>query len=71
MIICIRLILDTDVTQWIGQGLMVLFEAIANPRIDDEDKLLPTDIIGRLAHIPTGSSNEEIYRKRVFAMLSF
>ena len=50
---------------------MVLFEAIADPRIDDEAKLLPTDIIGRLAHIPTGSSNEEISMKRVSAMISF
>ena len=62
MIICIRLISDMNVTQWIGQGLMVLFQAIADPRIDDEEKLLPTDIIGRLAHIPTGSSNRASQR---------
>ncbi len=40
--------------EWIGQALMILFRVISDVHIDDEEKLLPTDIIGRLAHIPTG-----------------
>ncbi|CAF4557039.1 unnamed protein product, partial [Rotaria magnacalcarata] len=33
---------------------MTLFRVIGNPRIDDEEKILPSDIIGRLARIPSG-----------------
>ncbi|UJR37586.1 hypothetical protein I4U23_030284 [Adineta vaga] len=54
MIILIRLIDETTAAEWIGRALLILFRVIGDPRIADEDKLLPTDIIGRLAHIPTG-----------------
>ncbi|CAF1118371.1 unnamed protein product [Adineta ricciae] len=54
MIIVIRLINETVAAEWIGRALLILFRVIGDPRVDDEDKLLPTDIIGRLAHIPTG-----------------
>ena len=54
MIIVIRLINETVAAEWIGRALLILFRVIGDPRIDAEDKLLPTDIIGRLAHIPTG-----------------
>ncbi|CAF3714365.1 unnamed protein product [Adineta steineri] len=54
MITVIRLINDRTAAEWIGRALMILFRVISNKRIDDEEKILPTDIIGRLAHIPTG-----------------
>jgi len=54
MIILIRLISDLTVPERIARALMTLFRVIGDPDIDDEDKILPTDLIGRLARIPTG-----------------
>lgn len=54
MIILIRIFPEIDATHWIGEALMTLFRVIGDPYIGDEDKLLPTDIIGRLARIPSG-----------------
>jgi hypothetical protein len=54
MIILIRLIAEMAATEWIGRALMILFRVIGDQTIDAEEKLLPTDIIGRLARIPTG-----------------
>ena len=54
MIVLIRLLNDVEPTEWISRGLMALFKAISDPKIDEEEKLLPIDIIGRLGHIPTG-----------------
>jgi hypothetical protein len=54
MIILIRLISEMNATEWIGRALMILFRVIGDPNVDVEEKLLPTDIIGRLARIPAG-----------------
>ncbi|CAF1240359.1 unnamed protein product [Rotaria sordida] len=54
MIILIHLFPDIIASEWISQTLITLFRIIADPYIDDEEKILPTDIIGRLARIPTG-----------------
>lgn len=54
MIILIRLMNEASAAEWISRALLLLFRVIADPQLDDEEKLLPTDIIGRLAHIPTG-----------------
>ncbi|CAF3732060.1 unnamed protein product, partial [Rotaria magnacalcarata] len=54
MIILIRIFSEVNATTWIGEALMTLFRVIGNPRIDDEEKILPSDIIGRLARIPSG-----------------
>jgi len=40
--------------EWIGQALMILLRIISDVHIFEEEKLFTTDIIGRLAHIPTG-----------------
>ncbi|CAF4390004.1 unnamed protein product, partial [Rotaria sordida] len=53
MIILIHLFPDIIASEWISQTLITLFRIIADPYIDDEEKILPTDIIGRLARIPT------------------
>ncbi len=58
MIILIRLIAELTAPEWIAQALMILFRVIGDPNIDDEEKILPTDLIGRLARIPTGFSGE-------------
>ncbi|CAF4756830.1 unnamed protein product [Rotaria sp. Silwood1] len=54
MIMLIRLFPDIIASEWISQALMTLFRIIGDPHIDDEEKLVPTDIIGRLARLPTG-----------------
>ena len=54
MIVLIRLISDVNATQWIGQMLTILFRVIKDPHMNDDDKVLTADIIGRLARIPTG-----------------
>lgn len=55
MIILIRFISNADTTHWIGQALMILFTAIADSQLNDEEKILPCDLIGRLARIPIGN----------------
>jgi hypothetical protein len=57
MIILIRLVSDITAPECVAQALLVLFRVIGDPKIDDEDKILPTDLIGRLARIPTGNVN--------------
>lgn len=54
MIVLIHLIEDQMVPELLAQALLVIFQVIGNPHINDEEKLLPTDLIGRLARIPTG-----------------
>jgi hypothetical protein len=55
MIVNIRLMIDTNPSTWIAQSLLVLFDVLINSKIDDDEKILATDIIGRLAHIPSGT----------------
>lgn len=59
MIILIRLISDLSAPEWIARALMILFRVIGDSHIEDEDKILPTDLIGRLARIPTGFSHKK------------
>ncbi|CAF3320546.1 unnamed protein product [Rotaria socialis] len=54
MIILIRIFSEVNATAWIAEALMTLFRVIGDRRIDDEEKILPSDIIGRLARIPSG-----------------
>lgn len=54
MIILVHLLTDQMVPELVAQALLVLFQVIGNPHISDEEKLLPIDLIGRLARIPTG-----------------
>lgn len=54
MIILVRLITDLTAAEWMAQALLVLFRVIGDPHVDDEEKILPTDLIGRLARIPSG-----------------
>ena len=54
MIGLIRLFRDINTSKSMGQALMTLFQLISDRSIDDEEKILPTDIIGRLARISTG-----------------
>jgi hypothetical protein len=55
MIILIHLITDQAAPERVAQALLVLFRVIGDPKIDDEEKILPSDLIGRLARIPTGN----------------
>lgn len=54
MIILIRFISDSTAPEWMAQALLVLFRVIGDAQIEDEEKILPTDLIGRLARIPSG-----------------
>jgi hypothetical protein len=63
MIILIRLIPNLTAPECIAEALMILFRVIGDPHIDDEDKLLPTDLIGRLARIPTGFNRKDFFFK--------
>ena len=54
MIVVIRLLTGVEPTEWMSRALIILYEAIGDPKLDEEEKLLAIDIIGRLAHIPTG-----------------
>ncbi|CAF2656609.1 unnamed protein product [Rotaria sp. Silwood2] len=54
MIILIHLFPEIIASEWINQALMTLFRIIGNTHIDDEEKIISTDIIGRLARIPKG-----------------
>lgn len=54
MIILIRLVSGSTAPEWMAQALLVLFRVIGDGKIEDEDKILPTDLIGRLARIPSG-----------------
>lgn len=54
MIILIRLITNFTAAEWMAQALLVLFRVIGDSKVDDEEKILPTDLIGRLARIPSG-----------------
>lgn len=54
MIVVIRLLTGVEPTEWMSRALMILYKPISDPKIDEEEKLLAIDIIGRLAHIPTG-----------------
>jgi hypothetical protein len=54
MIVLIHLISDFGAPECIAQALLILFRVIGDPKIDEVDKILPTDLIGRLARIPTG-----------------
>lgn len=38
------------------RALLALFKVVNDPKIDEEEKILPIDLIGRLARVPTGSS---------------
>ena len=70
MIILVRLITDLTAAEWMAQALLVLFRVIGDPHVDDEEKILPTDLIGRLARIPSGlqqrNSLEKNNQKKIF-----
>jgi len=63
MIILIRLISELTAPERIAGALLILFRVIGDPNIDDEDKILATDLIGRLARIPTGFSIRRKFSK--------
>lgn len=54
MIILIRLIPDLPAPESVARALLILFRVIGDSNIEDDEKFLPTDLIGRLARIPTG-----------------
>jgi hypothetical protein len=63
MIILIRLISDLTAPESIARALLILFRIIGDSHIDDEDKILPTDLIGRLGRVPTGFKTENFEKK--------
>ena len=52
----IRLIPKIHAADRIGEALIILIEIISDSRIDDEEKTNAAELLGRLAHTPTGSS---------------